>query len=415
MLSYENLAAREQLWSKFGADPEWKKLRATPGLSDAEIVSNISNAILRPAAKFSNPVGVYEATKFPPVSRRAPRQPRRFPSAAIGRAEQETRSDESRNPAFDRRGYAQRLLGVRRGQHLFGRAFAEVRREVVRGRADAAAREGGEARHHAGGGAAAAELGLHHRAEYPEIMLGKSPERDRAIDNICQMIRNCKRAGIPDGQVQHDASWAWCAREPTPGRGSSTYSTFNYEKAKAMFPPLTEAGPVSAEQVWERIDYFLQRVVPVATEEKVKMACHPHDPGMPEVEGFRGVHRVLGSVDGLKKFVDMHASPYHGLNFCQGTVSEMLKDPNKEIHDVIRYFGWQEEDLQRPFPQHQGRLPQFSGDVPGWRRRELRAGDPDLPGGRLRRDADARPRSQNSRRHRRADRRSRLPSDTSRR
>jgi len=49
MLSYENLAAREQLWAKFGADPEWKKLRATPGLSDAEIVSNISNAILRPA------------------------------------------------------------------------------------------------------------------------------------------------------------------------------------------------------------------------------------------------------------------------------------------------------------------------------------------------------------------------------
>jgi len=49
MLSFENLAAREQLWAKFGADPEWKKLRATPGLADAEIVSNISNAILRPA------------------------------------------------------------------------------------------------------------------------------------------------------------------------------------------------------------------------------------------------------------------------------------------------------------------------------------------------------------------------------
>jgi len=50
MLSYESLAAREQLWAKFGADPEWQKLRSTPGLSDAEIVSNISNAILRPAA-----------------------------------------------------------------------------------------------------------------------------------------------------------------------------------------------------------------------------------------------------------------------------------------------------------------------------------------------------------------------------
>ncbi|HEY3836484.1 MAG TPA: NIPSNAP family protein [Bryobacteraceae bacterium] len=50
MLAFENLAAREQLWSKFGADDEWKKLRGNPSLSDAEIVSNISNAILRPAA-----------------------------------------------------------------------------------------------------------------------------------------------------------------------------------------------------------------------------------------------------------------------------------------------------------------------------------------------------------------------------
>lgn len=49
MLSYESLAAREQLWAKFTKDPEWQKLRNTPGLSDAEIVSNISNAILRPA------------------------------------------------------------------------------------------------------------------------------------------------------------------------------------------------------------------------------------------------------------------------------------------------------------------------------------------------------------------------------
>jgi hypothetical protein len=50
MLAYEDLAARDRLWKKFGADPEWQKLRAEPGLSDAEIVSNISNMIVRPAA-----------------------------------------------------------------------------------------------------------------------------------------------------------------------------------------------------------------------------------------------------------------------------------------------------------------------------------------------------------------------------
>ena len=71
------------------------------------------------------------------------------------------------------------------------------------------------------------------------------------------------------------------------------------------------------------------------------LACHPHDPYTPP--GFRGVTRVLGSPDGLKKFVAMHESPYHGLNFCQGTVTEMLDDPGEEIFDIIRYFGSREK------------------------------------------------------------------------
>jgi len=50
MLAYENMAGRDKTWSAFGSDPEWQKLRAQPGLADAEIVSNISNAILRPGA-----------------------------------------------------------------------------------------------------------------------------------------------------------------------------------------------------------------------------------------------------------------------------------------------------------------------------------------------------------------------------
>lgn len=48
MLSYEDLAARDKAWKAFGADEEWKKLRETPGYSDAEIVSNISNYLVSP-------------------------------------------------------------------------------------------------------------------------------------------------------------------------------------------------------------------------------------------------------------------------------------------------------------------------------------------------------------------------------
>lgn len=50
MLAYDDLAARDRVWKAFGADPEWQKLRSLPGNSDAEIVSNISNMIVRPAA-----------------------------------------------------------------------------------------------------------------------------------------------------------------------------------------------------------------------------------------------------------------------------------------------------------------------------------------------------------------------------
>jgi len=48
MVTFASLAEREKLWGDFGKDPEWQKLRAQPELADALIVSNISNAILRP-------------------------------------------------------------------------------------------------------------------------------------------------------------------------------------------------------------------------------------------------------------------------------------------------------------------------------------------------------------------------------
>lgn len=47
MLGYDDWNARDANWKKFLAHPEWIKLRAMPGFSDAEIVSNISSMFLR--------------------------------------------------------------------------------------------------------------------------------------------------------------------------------------------------------------------------------------------------------------------------------------------------------------------------------------------------------------------------------
>ena len=43
MLTFDNMEQREKNWGTFVADPEWKKLSTTPGYTDVEIVSNITN------------------------------------------------------------------------------------------------------------------------------------------------------------------------------------------------------------------------------------------------------------------------------------------------------------------------------------------------------------------------------------
>lgn len=198
-------------------------------------------------------------------------------------------------------------------------------------------------------------------AENPNIMLAKSPQRDREIDNICQMIRVAAKAGIP--ALKYNLTILGVLRTgPTPGRGGSRYSTWVYDRANQN-RPLTKAGSVPADLMWERITYLLERVMPVAEEYKVRMACHPHDPGVPP-QGFRGVARVLGTVDGLKRFVSIAESPYHGLNFCQGTIAEMLQNPSKEIFDVIRYFGTRKKIFNVHFRNIRGKRDNFQEVYP---------------------------------------------------
>jgi mannonate dehydratase len=202
-------------------------------------------------------------------------------------------------------------------------------------------------------------LGSSHidRERNPAIMLGESPQRDRDIEAVQTMIRNCAAAGIPC--LKYNMSILGVLRTGRkPGRGDSSYSYFKLADAKAD-PPLTKAGVVSPDMYWERITYFLERVIPVANEYKVRMACHPND-SMTPPEGYQGVHAVLSTVEGLKKFVSIKESPYHGLNFCQGTVSEMLQDPGKEIYDVVRYFAERKKIFMVHFRNITGNRQEFA-------------------------------------------------------
>ena len=195
------------------------------------------------------------------------------------------------------------------------------------------------------------------------IVLGKSPERDRDIDEFLTLIRNCAAAGVP--AVKYNLNILGVLRtDPEPGRGGAMFQAWRLSapSAQARARKMTRAQKVTADVFWERITYFLERVVPVAAEHKVRIACHPHD--APSPPGFSGVDAVLGTVDGLKKFVTIHENPYHGLNFCQGTVSEMLQDPGREIFDVIRHFGTRKKIFNVHFRNIRGRRDSFRETFP---------------------------------------------------
>jgi mannonate dehydratase len=206
--------------------------------------------------------------------------------------------------------------------------------------------------------------------KHPAIMLAESPERDRDIEQFQILIRNCAKVGLPS--IKYNMSILGVLRTGrVPGRGDASYSRWDLMNAKPK-TPLTRAGHVDADRFWERITYFLDRIIPVANEYKIRMACHPQDPGVPP-EGYQGVDRVLGTVDGLKRFISIRESEYHGLNFCQGTVSEMLADPGREIYDVIRYFGTRGKIFNVHFRNIRGHRDDFvevypdEGDVDMWK------------------------------------------------
>jgi D-mannonate dehydratase len=197
--------------------------------------------------------------------------------------------------------------------------------------------------------------------KHPAIMLAESPERDRDIEQLQTLIRNCAAAGIP--MIKYNMSILGVLRTGRrPGRGDAMD---HYWKLSETHPetPQTKAGIVNADAFWERITYFLDRIIPVANEYKVLMACHPQDPGVPPA-GYQGINRVLGTIDGLKHFLTIRESPYHGLNFCQGTVSEDLQNPREEIFDVIRYFGSRKKIFNVHFRNIRGHRDDFEEVYP---------------------------------------------------
>src|SRR5690606_37447047 len=92
------------------------------------------------------------------------------------------------------------------------------------------------------------------KVEYPNIMLGKSPERDREIEILQQMIVVAAKTGVQ--LLNYNTTILPVLRTGRTidnKRGNASYSTWNYSEALKQPAPETVAGKVSADAVFERI------------------------------------------------------------------------------------------------------------------------------------------------------------------
>jgi len=176
------------------------------------------------------------------------------------------------------------------------------------------------------------------RMEPNYITLPKGADRDREIDVIAGNIQKASEVGVKI------LTYHWTVipirrNKEVPGRGRVTYSGFKLENNWKDLP-VGKSGKVSSEDYWERIAYFLERVIPVAKQHDVRLACHPYDPpGLPF--GYQGADNwdSPSIFDSIKRYESIVERPYNGFQLCLGTTAEGLKNPGTGVLPIVQYLG----------------------------------------------------------------------------
>jgi len=164
------------------------------------------------------------------------------------------------------------------------------------------------------------------------VRLGRAGQEEE-IDQLCTLIRNMGRLGIPVLCYNWMAVFGWIRTHvAVPGRGGALVTA--YDHAVLRGAPAASAGTVTEEQLWQTLRSFLQRVVPVAEEAGVRLAMHPDDPPLSPI---RGVARIMRSPEAFQRLVELVPSDANGITFCQGNFTLMTDD----VPALIRQFGQQ--------------------------------------------------------------------------
>ena len=194
------------------------------------------------------------------------------------------------------------------------------------------------------------------------------PDKQAQMEGLKRLVRDAGKAGIP--VIGYDFSlagvWGW-RRVPAARAGAWTVefdmSRFDHEAPipdgmiwnMRYRPEVPGARPVSVShaELWQRFEWFLRELVPVAEEAGVTLAAHPDDP---PADMLRGTARLVNTHDKYDRLLDLVPSARNALEFCIGSLAEM---PEGDIYDTTRHFAGRGALAYVHFRNVRGKVPHY--------------------------------------------------------
>ncbi|BFP42509.1 mannonate dehydratase [Flavobacteriaceae bacterium GF1] len=184
-------------------------------------------------------------------------------------------------------------------------------------------------------------------AHWYDILLD-GPKKQSQMENLKQLIRNAGKAGIPVFGYNFSLAGVSSRMQGPYARGGAVsvgmegVDTTPIPNGMVWNMVYDESAPegilpkIDHNELWERLGYFLNEILPVAEEAGVQMAAHPDDPPMPFV---RETPRLVYQPHMYQRLLDMNPSPSNNLEFCLGSIAEMTEGDVYEATDTYSRQG----------------------------------------------------------------------------
>lgn len=204
-------------------------------------------------------------------------------------------------------------------------------------------------------------------AHWHDVLLD-GPKKNSQMELLKRTIQAVGRAGIPTMGYNFSVAGVWGWTKGPVGRGGAMAVRYDesqidkdtpipngmvwnmvYDRAAA---PGTVA-PVSSAELWQRFEWFLSEIMPVAEENGVKLALHPDDP---PADSLRGAARLVNEPDKYQRVIDLVKSPSNTLEFCLGSLQEMQSG---DVYESIGKYGRQGKIAYVHFRNVRGKVPNY--------------------------------------------------------